>query len=101
VTAPVQVVPYADHRALLSRHAEACRLLDAIEMFSPMNLAALVDRLDEILSQIDTRLGHLEKRLDDAAVKDLPDGVPDDETDRYFTLPVLGGPEPITYRVSA
>lgn len=86
---PVEAVPYADYRALLSRHADAAQLLDAIEMFSPLNLAALVVRFNDILNTIDSRLAYLEYRLEQAGIKDLPEGIPDDQAEKYFTLPLL------------
>lgn len=81
----------AERRMMVSRIAEANELLGAIEMFSPLNLARLVRRLDELINAIDTRLGNLEYRLDQASIKEPPDGIPDDECEKYFRLPLLGG----------
>jgi hypothetical protein len=85
-----QTVSLDKYRDIRSRFADAAELLNAIEMFSPMNLAALVKHLDDIICKIDGRLGQLEHRLDVAGVKD-PE-ISDDEAERYFTLPALDGP---------
>jgi hypothetical protein len=86
-----QAVPLAEHRALLADFGHAAALLDAIELFSPMNLAALVARIDHIVDEIDSRLGLLEYRLDEADIKGPEAGIPDEDAGRYFTLPSIRG----------
>jgi hypothetical protein len=44
-----------------------------------------------MFNQVDDRLGQLEYRLDHAGIKRPEDGIPDDVTDDYFTLPSLSG----------
>ena len=84
----------AGYRDMRRRAVDALDHLKAIEMFSPMNLAALVAHLDDMFAQIDTRLATVEKRLDAAGIKELPDGIPDDEGEQYFTLNSLSNFEP-------
>lgn len=79
----------ARYHAMASRVTEADKLLAAVRLFAPENLPALVEHLTNLLDVIDLRLATLEKRLDDALIKPLPEGITDDDVDRYMALPVL------------
>lgn len=77
------------YQSVATRLARADRLLDAATLLAPGNLADWLDHLDAVLSNIDTRLAHIEKRLDTAGLPPLADGVPDDEVLAYFGLYVV------------
>lgn len=94
MTTVARMVPADDYRDVVHRFGQAADMLDAIEMFSPLNLARLVKRLDDIINAADTRIAYLEYRLDQAGIKDLADGIPDDVAEQYFTLPNLRSGEP-------
>lgn len=85
-----QAVPYERYRALLHRAAESAELLNAIEMFSGPGAVDTVRQLNDLINAVDQRLGELEKRLDAAGIKAAV--IPDDECEKYFTLPLLGQP---------
>jgi len=75
------------YNGLRDDYISAVELLEAIDLFAPLNLAKLVRHLEDILCRIDGRLGRLEYRLDQAGIKDPEDGIPDDAANDYFTLP--------------
>jgi hypothetical protein len=62
-------------------------LLAAAALFQPDGALRTLIRLQDLFDVFDQRLAHLEKRLDDAGIKRLPDGIPDDDITSYLLLP--------------
>lgn len=58
-------------------------------MISDAYVEWLERRIDDLLTIIDSRLGPIEKRLDEAKIPEVP--IPDDECAKYYTLPGLFG----------
>lgn len=77
------------YSALVTRFAGAARLLDAIDLLTPQNVAMWLEHLTELFDSVDARLGRIEKRLDDAGIAPLADGIPDDEVPAYLALYVV------------
>lgn len=73
-----------------ARYSSGPSLPDA-HVLDALNLPVLIERLNDILDELDTRMGTVEKRIDVAGVKELPDGVPDDEVEKYFGMYTLWG----------
>jgi hypothetical protein len=74
------------HSVLVSRYTHAARLLDAIDLLSPENFATWLEHLTELFDSIDERLGRAEKRIDDAGIPPVDDGIPDADVPRYLAL---------------
>jgi hypothetical protein len=85
---PVTHVPADRYRVVLSSLAERAEILNAIALFSGPGVVDTVTFFNDLINAIDERLGRIEKRLDEAKIPEAI--IPDDETDRYFTLPMLG-----------
>jgi hypothetical protein len=75
------------YRAMLERAADAIELLNALALFQGPGVVDTVRWFDDLVNAIDQRLGQLEKRLDEAKIPEAI--IPDDECERYFTLPML------------
>lgn len=84
----IKAVPYERHRAVLERAADAIELLNALALFQGPGAVDTVTWLNDLVNAIDQRLGQLEKRLDEAKIAEVI--IPDDECERYFTLPMIG-----------
>jgi type VI protein secretion system component VasK len=87
MTATDETVPRARYRDVLARLGEDAELLEALALFTFPHAVDTVRWFDNLVNVIDQRLGELEKRLDAAGVPRME--IPDDECERYFTLPML------------
>lgn len=74
------------YSALVARFAQASKMLEAIELLTPENFAMWIDHLTDLAGSIDERLGRVEKRIDDAGIAPLADGIPDDQVPAYLAL---------------
>jgi hypothetical protein len=77
------------YRAVMSRFSHASRLLDAIELLGPENFALWLEHLTALFDSVDSRLGLIEKRLDDADIPAIGDGIPDEDVPQYLALYVI------------
>ena len=82
-------IDYDHFRSVRRELGEASELLSAINMLSPLNLASFLRHLEDIITKIDSRLGQLEKRIDEAKIPEAV--IDDDEAEKYFTLPAVWG----------
>lgn len=88
----IKAVPYERYSAMRDRAIDAIELINALALFQGPGVVDTVRSIDNIVNAIDQRLGEIEKRLDAAGI--APAVIPDDECERYFTLPMLGAAPP-------